>query len=90
MIMEELLNNGGYHMHKFKIFERPKEKVTCYFKLDYNVSNNISLIAVEEDGNKISTILTISDDGIIKIHKNVNDRLCLKLDAVGRVKTVKS
>jgi hypothetical protein len=72
-------------MTEFKVFqekeegERPK---IVYFRLTESGGGNIDLMAVDEEGERISSgsILTIYSDGTLSLHDSINGDIGLQRD----------
>lgn len=75
---------------KLKIYEEKekKEDKTVRLKLKDDEDGDISLIAVDKDGDEMiaGTLLVMQDDGTLYLNEDINEDLGFKLDKDGRIK----
>ena len=69
---------------KLEIFDERKTEKTAKLTLTPCVDGRISLVVVNQGGDILATILTISDSKII-LHVGIDPRLGFKLDDKGRI-----
>lgn len=66
--------------------EDEKEDKKVRLKLEDDGCGEIDLQVVDENGDNITTLLTVQEDGTIKRHGSVDDDLGFELDSKDRVK----
>lgn len=68
---------------KMRIYKEKKEKELCFTLQEEH--DGITLNTVDENGMLMYTILTITNDGYLQLHKNIHDYLGLRTDEEGKI-----
>lgn len=78
---------GRISVMKFLVHNNDHEEPVSYLKLTENAEGSVTLKMVDECGKSISdgAILTITKEGALSLHRNLNQEMGLKLGMNGRI-----
>jgi hypothetical protein len=69
---------------KMKIYQEKEEVNELYFRLQED-NNGITLTTVNEKGQSMYTVLSVTADGYLQLHKCIHEDNGLKIDSEGRI-----